>query len=271
MHNFGFKIMDQDLDSINLILDYVLTHKYPLEISLSHAESKAKGLLKQRLANTEIPISAHTPHEYVHAYNLHHKEELLETHIQEAKNLINSEYSVLHLSWFPMTVRKVLQPAFKQHLLDNLERAEALCVKYDYRLYIENSFEILSFYREIFTQITNHNLDHLDFCFDIGHAKVWSQETLDEWLNFMDDLIQEGFNLHIHLHANSGLSDEHLSIMEAQERDLLKPDNFFNPYGYPDAFWVIEERFPMVTKVFEVGPKLAVANMQAVEAFKKSQ
>ena len=102
------------------------------------------------------------------------------------------------------------------------------------------------------------------FCFDIGHAKIWSNDSLDDWLGFMADLESAGFILHCHLHANSGFADEHLSLAEANAREISAPDVDYNPYGYPAAYLQVEQHFPAATKIFEVKAEQAIANYEAV-------
>ena len=82
----------------------------------------------------------------------------------------------------PLTPREGKQAELMALLLDNLERAEALCAKHDYRLHVENVYHRLGFYRRLFEGVVGRRLSRIHFCFDIGHAKVWSRETLDDWL-----------------------------------------------------------------------------------------
>lgn len=257
--------MDKNPDLLGPILDYALRHGRPVEVGLYFANPQALDLLQRRLFNAAVPVNAHTNHERYHAFNLHHTQDLLKQHIGLARTL-GSAYSVLHVGYLPMSLHTARRPALLNLLLDNLERAEELCAVEDYRLHLENVFHPLSFYREIFEGVRARGLSRIHFCFDIGHAKVWSGNSLDNWMDFIDDLAALGFGLHCHLHANRGLTDEHLSMAEVTAMGIGGADGYYNPHGYPGAFWVLEERFPDAVKVFEVKTEHAIANLETVVA-----
>ena len=265
MSNFGFKVVDKHTGSLPRILDYAIRFGRPVEVGFYFAEPAALDLIAARLSDAAIPINAHSDHTRVHAFNLHATESQLAAHIQQAK-AVGSRYSILHVARLPSTTRVSRRGALFGRLLDNLERAEDLCVRLGYRLHLENDFQPIAFYRELFAGIHTRGLEHLHFCFDIGHAKVWSDESLDEWLAFIAELDSAGYALHCHLHANGGFEDEHLSLAEAVERGLVAPDGDYNAYGYPGAYWLIEQRFPAAVKVFEVKAEQALANFAAVLA-----
>lgn len=265
MHNFGFKVVDKSPLQIGPILDYAIAHLRPVEVGLYYEDAATRELLERRLASRPVPVSAHTNHERFHAFNLHRALDLLEAHIGVARGF-GSAYSVLHAANLPLPQRPNTRSGLMKLLLDNLERAQALCAQHDYRLHVENVYHPLVFYRELFDGIVARGLSRIHFCFDIGHAKVWSGETLDDWLAFADELVTEGIRLHFHLHANAGLTDEHLSLAEAHTAGICGPDGYFNDYGYPGAYLLIGRRFPDAVKVFEVKTGQAIANMEALAA-----
>lgn len=265
MHKFGFKIVDKSPSQLGPILDYAIAHQRPVEVGLYFGDVATRELLEQRLASRPVPVNAHTNHDRFHAFNLHQTLDLLEAHICAAR-AFGSAYSVLHAANLPLTQRVSKRSGLMALLLDNLERAEALCARHDYRLHVENIYHPLSFYRELFDGILARGLSRIHFCFDIGHAKVWSGETLDDWLAFADQLVSRGIRLHFHLHANAGLTDEHLSLAEARTAGICGPDGYFNNYGYPGAYLIIGRRFPDAVKVFEVKAGQAIANIEALTA-----
>ena len=192
MHNFGFKVMDKNPGLLGPILDYAIRHGRPVEVGLYSGDQQALELLEDQLFSASIPVSAHTDHERCHAFNLHCTQDLLDEHIRLALTL-GSAYSVLHAANLPMTLRAARRPALLNLLLDNLERAEELCEVYNYRLHLENVYHPVSFYRYLFEGILARGLSRIHFCFDFGHAKVWSGVTLEDWIDFMDDLAAMGF------------------------------------------------------------------------------
>lgn len=263
MHNFGFKVVDRHPAALAPILDYALAHGRPVEVGLYYGAPEALALLARRLAPGAVPVAAHTDHQRCNAFNLKQSLDALEAHVRQARAL-GSAYSVLHAAPFPLPSRPCLRPELMTLLLDNLERAEALCAAHEYRFHLENVFHPLSFYRELFSGVQARGLTRIHFCFDLGHAKVWSGESLDAWLRFLDELEAAGVALHCHLHANGGFADEHLSLAEARDRGIAGADGYYNPYGYPEAYWQIERRFPRAIKVFEVKAEQAIANLEAV-------
>jgi sugar phosphate isomerase/epimerase len=265
MRNFGYKIIDADVGQIGPVVDHALAKGRPLEVGIYHLDPAVHELLRQRLASTPVAVNAHAHHERCHVFNFHQSLGLLEAHIDQAKSF-GSTYSVVHAANMPLTPRAEHRMAVLARLLDNLERAEAMCTRLDYCLHVENVYHRLDFYRQLFDGIAGRGLKRIHFCFDIGHAKVWSAETLDQWLDFLDVLAGQGFRLHFHLHANQGLTDEHLALAEARSLAVCGPDGYFNAYGYPGAYAVIGRRFPDAVKVFEVKPDQAIANLEAAIA-----
>lgn len=263
MHNFGVKFLDKSPSQIEPVLDYAIAHGLPVEVGLYARNAEVLNLLQRKLDHASIPINAHTDHFRCHAFNLHDTLDQLEQHIRTAQSF-GSSYSVMHVADLPMTERAALRPALHKLLLDNLERAEALCTRLDYHLHIENVWHPISFYSELFQGICSRQLTRIHSCFDIGHAKIWSGNTLEEWLDFNDELLARGFRVHCHLHANQGFADEHLSMTEVDALCIGGADDYYNPYGYPNAFWQVADRFPEAVKVFEVKPEHAIANLEAV-------
>jgi len=224
-------------------------------------------LFAERLPQAGIPINAHTDFHHCVVFNLHEKADRLDAHIRLARTF-SSAYSIIHLGLAPLTAREFLRPATANRLVDNLLRAEEICTRHDYRLHIENTFDSIDFHRRLFEQVRRHNLRRIHFCFDMGHAKVWSNDSLAAWMDFMGELDVEGIALHCHLHANDGLMDDHLSIAEAIQSGCDLDDGYFNPHGYPGAYWAIARRFPQAVRIFEVKTHCAIANLDAVLAAK---
>lgn len=262
MRSFGFKIIDAEVKQVEPVIDYAVINRRPVEVGIYHGNRAVHELLRQRLAPAGIPVNAHTQHERCHVFNFHQTLDLLEAHIRQARDF-GSAYSVVHAANMPLTPRAGKQTALVAHLLDNLARAEAVCSKHDYGLHVENVYHPLGLYRRLFEGVVARGLMRIHFCFDIGHAKVWSAETLDDWLTFLDELNSQGIRLHFHLHANRGLIDEHLALAEAEAMGICGPDGYFNADGYPGAYRTIGRRFPDAVKVFEVKSDQAIANLEA--------
>lgn len=259
MNNFGLKIIDKNPPEFQSVLDYVIATGSPLEVGCYFNEASAMDWIGAQLADTSVRVNTHSNQNRMHIHNLHETGSAFATHIEQAQ-AIKSRYSIAHLSNYPTTTRLSQATALRKRISDNLLRAEALCTRYDYRIHLENDFHPIGFYRYLFEHIYDLGLKRLHFCFDIGHAKIWSSETLNDWLDFCQELTHTGFSIHCHLHANSGFGDEHLSIAEARARGIAQPDGDYNPHGYPMAYWEVARRLPEAVRIFEVKTHEAIAN-----------
>ncbi len=84
-------------------------------------------------------------------------------------------------------------------------------------LYMENTFEGIDFYREFFDVAENS----INFCFDIGHTRVWSEDGYKRWRRFLRELRDDGIKLHFHIHTNNYVYDEHLSFFEKTDKESV--------------------------------------------------
>lgn len=266
-NNFGLKIVDKNPAEFESVLDYVISTGSPLEIGCYFNEPAALERIVERLDGSSVRVNVHSNQNRMHIHNLHDTYPAFATHIVQAQHL-GSRYSIAHVSNYPMTTRLSRATALRQRLSDNLLRAEALCEHYDYRIHLENDFQPIAFYRHLFEHIHDLGLQRLHFCLDVGHAKLWSSEKLTDWLDFAEELQKSGFSIHGHLHANSGFGDEHLSIAEARARGIADPDDDYNPFGYPQAYWEVDRRLPEAIKIFEVKTHEAIANHRETLAAK---
>jgi len=87
--------------------------------------------------------------------------------------------------------------------------------------YIENTFNSSLFYKDLILFLKENNIN-VGFCFDIGHAKVWSSDSFDTWYSDILYLIKFGIPIHSHIHANKGDFDTHSPLAE------LDSNAFFN-------------------------------------------
>ena len=163
-----------------------------------------------------------------------------------------------------MTPRSEHWPRLMDRLGYNLECIQAVCEEYGHELYIENSFHSVRFYEALFEQVDERGLNRIQLCFDLGHAGVWSNQSLAEWLAFLGRQQCAGRKLHFHLHANSGLNDEHLSFVDVRQMGSQNGDSYLGHLDYFSALDCIRTRFPDSRKVFEVKESVALDNMDLV-------
>ncbi len=92
---------------------------------------------------------------------------------------------------------------------------------------IENTFETPEFFRN-FLNLSKEYLQpqKIGFCFDIGHAKVWSSTSIQTWKEFIESLHSESIPLHFHVHANDGTNDMHQTFhAHAQIKEYANYDD----------------------------------------------
>lgn len=116
------------------------------------------------------------------------------------------------------------------------------------------------FYRQMFEEVLANGLGNLGFCFDLGHAKAFSNSSLHDWLHMLDWLKDNKIPLHFHLHNNDGAADQHLSFHRADLKDLNEGDSFTNGTHYVAVVSELSQRYPGV-KTLEVPADQALAEL----------
>ncbi len=107
------------------------------------------------------------------------------------------------------------------------------CYNKGLKLHIENIYENLNFFEIFFNEIIKFNMNQtVGFCLDTGHVRVFSQESLNQWLNLIHFLNSEKISIHYHIHLNDGHTDQHLSLSESNSLGLLDPISAWTPDGY---------------------------------------
>jgi hypothetical protein len=90
------------------------------------------------------------------------------------------------------------------------------------RLHFENTFEGVQFHRRFFERLIALGFAaDMGFCLDLGHTRVFSGDTLDDWLALVCDLRDAGVSIHYHVHVNRGRMDDHLTLCDGHFEALL--------------------------------------------------
>lgn len=95
-------------------------------------------------------------------------------------------------------------------------------------IYIENVRFELEFYQMLFLEIKEKNIKQVGFCFDIGHGKVFSQYSFEEWFFFLEWLDSEDIDIYFHIHANEGHKDEHKPFYSFKDISILNDGVYTN-------------------------------------------
>ena len=262
-YSFGYKIVDKEKKEAEAIVNLAQNECRPLEVGLYFGEPDTLDMFDSVFRGSSISLNAHLDHRRISIFSVRKNEYLLRHQIEMVLKW-GGDYAIDHISHFPMTVRAERHHDMMARLIDSLDYLNSICREYQFPIHIENTFHKLDFYQAVFHSIIENGFDHLHCCFDIGHAKVWSISTMSEWLEFLQQLSHQGIKHHFHLHANSGLMDDHLSLIEAEKMGYTEPDSFTGQWDYFESLYQIEQQFPEARKVFEVPTGAAVENLDYV-------
>ncbi len=265
INNIGFKIVDKDEDIVIEILQEAGRKNAPVEVGL-YGESQRVRAFCTKLNS---PLNIHFNHIAYSLMDIDKHKDIFFQEIKIAKN-IGADYGIHHMAKYPMTGQYGYQDRLIKEVINRMQSVENLSLEADFEVYIENTFESISFYRKVFYGLKERQTKKLNFCFDIGHAKVWSGDNFRSWIEFLTELKSLGFKLHLHLHANRGLIDEHLSLIEANKMGYEGKDGVFSDLNYEQMFLEIFDKFPDERKIFEVKPNLAVENRNHILAILKN-
>ena len=261
----GYKVVDRRRDEVESLLIRSMQEQRPFEIGLYFNDPATHDLIEQFLPDNNLLLNTHIDHRRLNVFALDNHDTVPQLKRQIELSLSwGADYGINHLSAFTLSRRPEYQASLHQRLIKQLRLLNSICREYRFPIYIENTYHELGFYQQIFESILEHRLDYLHFCFDFGHAKVWSSEPLTRWLAFLSDLKKRDKKIHFHLHTNRGLSDEHLSFLEAEWLGIIETDSYTNPYNTFEAVELIDREFPESRKLMEVPPQEAVENLRMI-------
>lgn len=165
---------------------------------------------------------------------------------------------------FPLEQRR------KEALAKNLVELNCIAEDNAVTFFLENTLVqdgkvSITLYWDILTIIQQRNLANLGFCFDIGHAKAFSDTTLPGWLQLLDYAKESRIPLHFHLHNNDGTADNHLSFRKAELKGLNQGDTFTGGMPYMDVVAHILKTYSGL-KLLEVGANEAIPGLDWTQA-----
>ncbi len=265
MPGLGFKLVDRSREEIVPIVERAMAGGCPLEVGFYFTDLAARQYLLTVLPRSGLRVNAHLDHRRLSLLGIQSKEAELREQLELAA-AIGASFVLTHLGNFPMASRPASRGRLWERLALDLDFAESIAADYGLGLHIENTFHALPFYRELCASLLGQRGRALHLCFDLGHAKVWSEESLAEWLAFLASQAEIGARLHFHLHANQGLADEHLSFVTTTRLGLTGVDDFTQGLDWFQALDLLDRRFPESSKVFEVPPAEAIENYELVVA-----
>lgn len=229
------KIFQGDPDALNSAV-----------IALVEKEQSQCGLEVALYQGTELPsdqvnrIAAlqpdhkilHTFHRQIGLTELEQEEPVALERVRteaEVARALNISRAVVHSITFADHRTELPSPQKAAHQwLKGVERMQSLGL----HPYLENTTEPLHWLEDLFDEWDQLGVQsQVGFTLDIGHVRVWSDQLLNQWLAFTQQLKERGFDLHFHIHANHGSRDEHISLIRAFQDDLLEPSEDWAPLG----------------------------------------
>jgi sugar phosphate isomerase/epimerase len=260
---FGFKVVERSRTEIEPLVERAIQDARPIEVGLYFGDAAARTYLAESLPGAGLPIAAHLDHRRLSVLGAEKREPEFREQLGLAARL-GASYVITHLGPHPMSARTDQRSAMLRKLLVGQRLLEKLCAEHGLQVHIENTYHGVAFYRAFFSAVRDAGLGRTNACFDMGHAKVWSNERLAEWLDFVSDLEGDGLALHFHMHANRGLKDDHLSFPTAERLGITGADSYTGGSDYYQVLAEIGERFPTSSKVFEVPAQEALENLAHV-------
>ena len=152
------------------------------------------------------------------------------------------------------------EEATAEKLHEDLKTLDALGKKYDLIIHIENTFfsdqgSNIDFFETLFNIVKKQNFTNIGFCFDIGHAKVFSNNNINEWFEFLDYLQNNTISLHFHLHNNQGKNDDHLAFNKANKIGINAGDDFTCKKHYLEVINNIIDKYNSAIQTLETNMK----------------
>lgn len=141
---------------------------------------------------------------------------------------LNIKKAVIHnnIKSTPLNINKKEEITnFAKNSLKHIE----YCYNNGLFLHIENTYENLDFFKEIFNIFDKHNFNNIiGFCLDTGHTRALIKSNLYDWLDFIKELKNKNFSIHYHIHVNDSSADQHYNLSIGNARGMLEPDEKWN-------------------------------------------
>lgn len=122
-------------------------------------------------------------------------------------------------------------------------------------IFIENTYEDLPFYEKLFLNAPAS----MNFVFDIGHMKIHSTKSRNEWIDFLLKLKESNRRIHFHIHDNNSVADEHKPLTEVNSDVYNFVEELLNLF--PDSNFILESHSPdfiRIKKDYELLTSLSI-------------
>lgn len=212
----SFKSFDNNLISSDKEMMEFIFNKQDIFLEHTFYHRDKAIAIKNSILFKDIPATFHFNSDFVNLDNFKEKEFLIEL---EIVRFFNAKKLILHPEQKDTTQKVHYQEKLIPQLITNLEKMQSHLI--DEKIFIENVHFDIEFYKIFFKQAKN-----IGFCFDIGHAKVFSKYSFNEWFEFLKELDEDNIEIYFHIHANNGTKDEHKPYHDYPIEELN--DDFFS-------------------------------------------
>ena len=141
----------------------------------------------------------------------------------EIAGILNAKTAVMHTGFIPYVLGKA-RTKWTNTFINKFSSIKMQAEHLGVRLMLENTWETDP---SLFFDIEKLYGEKLSYCFDFGHANVFSKATRDEWFDFMNGKIYS-----LHVHDNCGSEDSHLSPGKGSI-NFSPLASLRNPSGFP--------------------------------------
>ena len=150
---------------------------------------------------------------YFRARNKEDKMNQLIEELKRAKSL-NAGKMVLHIE-NSNPIPDTSDSKIEYFIIKTIEIFKKLYEKYEeaneITILIENTFSDIKYYERVIKSLIEKGYN-VGFTLDIGHAKIWSGNSLNEWLEVTNNFIELKIPVHYHIHCNNGDFDTHTPL-----------------------------------------------------------
>lgn len=265
----GIKIFDNDSeDNLNNIFNLAINENLAIEIALyNHNQDSFLNLVSNNALYKKIKDkSIHLDYRKYLVNNIREDKyyKAFEEELAIAKKL-NLSKGVIHYQT-PKNYQIHIEQFSKENLIHNLNILHKKAKQEKFTFYIENTFIYKQ--RHPINNLTTHRLlwdtilelnyqDYLGICLDWGHVKAFTDDSLTDWLDFVRYLKKNNLPVYMHVHDNNSKKDQHLSLKESVEMNLVQ-HNHNKDSQFIDILANVAKEFKNDTLILEYGSEIAI-------------
>jgi hypothetical protein len=264
---YGFKFFPNNINDNNIkLINQLLIDNKTIEFAMYNAKEdieKMKLFSFSAEKNNIVYHADYSKFDLTKYYTSKEKNFILNNLINEVKNAekLNASRMVLHIDVsHPIPSSSISQiNYFVDKTVVIFEKLyESYPATKNISILIENIFADKEFYKLLIFKLFNKGFN-VGFTLDIGHAKVWSSYSLNEWLELAENFIDNNIPVHFHLHTNKGDFDSHTPFFIGKDDDYLNDRiSGRNDFYCDDLIQTVislNNKFkdnPLITAIFEV-------------------